>query len=381
MDPASLSADELSQLIGLIYEGPLEPVPWQKSLNFIRERLRANYVTLILRSSTPDDPGLYISAGDVTTEGSVSYATYYYSLDPFVDLPPEQVVTVHEILGEAQWIASPLYQEFLAHYNVFHIMGADVRTPGGEECRLRVCRPREAEAFSENDKAFCRLLLPHLKRAMILHAHFDRSESERKLYAGAMDRLMVGTLILDENGKILQTNAPADELLQARDGLRLADNALAAVYPRDDRELQRLVKGALCGHAKPGRAVVEAMSVMRPSGKRNLGVVVRSVPMGEWSEGKRRPAVAVFVRDPDSQPQATHEVVRQMFGLTPAEAALAMELAKGLSLEEAAVALNVRTNTVRAHLRSIFSKTGVARQSELVRVLLNSVAALACKKT
>ena len=33
-------------------------------------------------------------------------------------------------------------------------------------------------------------------------------------------------------------------------------------------------------------------------------------------------------------------------------------------------------NTVRAHLRSIFSKTGVRRQAELVRVMLNSVGSL-----
>ena len=36
----------------------------------------------------------------------------------------------------------------------------------------------------------------------------------------------------------------------------------------------------------------------------------------------------------------------------------------------------IRRNTARAHLRAIFSKTGVRRQTELVRILLNSVAPL-----
>jgi DNA-directed RNA polymerase subunit F len=36
--------------------------------------------------------------------------------------------------------------------------------------------------------------------------------------------------------------------------------------------------------------------------------------------------------------------------------------------------LNIKRNTARAHLRSIFSKTGVRRQTELVRIFLNSVA-------
>ena len=69
-------------------------------------------------------------------------------------------------------------------------------------------------------------------------------------------------------------------------------------------------------------------------------------------------------------------VTKQLFNLTPAETALALELANGLSLEEAAEELNIRRNTARAHLRSIFSKTGVRRQTELVRIMLNSVMAL-----
>jgi hypothetical protein len=89
MASSALPLDEFSDLIGLIYEGPLEPVPWQQSLNLIRERLHANHVTLILRSSTPEDPGMYINAGNVSTEGYISYATHYYTFDPFVGLPPD----------------------------------------------------------------------------------------------------------------------------------------------------------------------------------------------------------------------------------------------------------------------------------------------------
>jgi DNA-binding CsgD family transcriptional regulator len=66
-----------------------------------------------------------------------------------------------------------------------------------------------------------------------------------------------------------------------------------------------------------------------------------------------------------------------LYNLTPAETALALELANGLSLEEASEKLSIRRNTARAHLRSIFSKTGVRRQTELVRIMLNSVVALA----
>lgn len=56
-----------------------------------------------------------------------------------------------------------------------------------------------------------------------------------------------------------------------------------------------------------------------------------------------------------------------------------IQLTHGLTLEEAAKALGIRLNTARAHLRSIFSKTGARRQSELVRFFLNSAAWLGSK--
>jgi DNA-binding CsgD family transcriptional regulator len=118
------------------------------------------------------------------------------------------------------------------------------------------------------------------------------------------------------------------------------------------------------------------MSVTRPSGLVALGVVVESIRSLDWAEEKGQPAALVYIRDASSKSLASEVVTKQLFNLTKAETALAMELANGLSLEEAAEVLNIRRNTARAHLRSIFSKTGVRRQTELVRILLNSVVAL-----
>jgi DNA-binding CsgD family transcriptional regulator len=69
-------------------------------------------------------------------------------------------------------------------------------------------------------------------------------------------------------------------------------------------------------------------------------------------------------------------MARQLFDFTPAEANFDVELVNGLSLDEAAIKLGIRRNTARAHLRSIFMKADVTRQSELVRVLLNAVLGL-----
>src|SRR3546814_19146306 len=97
-----------------------------------------------------------------------------------------------------------------------------------------------------------------------------------------------------------------------------------------------------------GPGVVEAIAVTRPSGRAKLGIIVREIPLGRWSESKQRPAVAVFVRDPEANSaQPSQELVRRLFGLTRMEAQLALLLTEGFTLDEAAEKLNVRRNTDR----------------------------------
>ena len=182
--------------------------------------------------------------------------------------------------------------------------------------------------------------------------------------------------MLDESGRVLQQNVIAQEILAGADGLKLVGGRLEASYPSDNRELQRLVRSAFARQGKESPPIAEAVSITRPSGQVSLVVVVESVPSLEWAESKGQPAVVVYIRDAVGKSLASTTVTKQLFNLTPAETALCLELANGLSLEEAAEVLNIRRNTARAHLRAIFSKTGVRRQTELVRIMLNSVMAV-----
>ena len=373
-DSVSLSLAELSDLLAAIYEGPLEAVPWNRALDLLRRHLRASYVTLMLRPPSADREALMVnSAGDWPITREAEYNKHYYALDPFVDLPPDRVVTVNELIGDANWRDSEFYKQFLKPLDILHALGADIRTEDGLECRLRVARPHREPPFSENDKALCTVVLPHLKRAVRLHSQLELIDSERRLYAGTVDRMLVGTVTLDETGAVLKSNSVADEMLRKEGGLRLVNGVLRADAPAEDRELQRLVKQALSGETGGKPAVVDAISITRKSARGKLGVLVRSLPNTGSSKAKRRPSVALFIRDAERKPDASREMVRRLFDLTPAEASLVLALANGLTLDEAADGLNIRKNTARAHLRSIFSKIGVTRQTTLVRVLLSSV--------
>ncbi|MBN8440919.1 MAG: helix-turn-helix transcriptional regulator [Thauera sp.] len=375
MKAIELELGEYDRIVSALYDASLDSRRWGEALEMFRVLFEANYVTLILRSPDESELGMMIAVG-VEGGDKVTYLPYGHSMTPFINQPIDKVFTVEDLMTEGEWRRTAYYQHWCAPVDVFHVMGVDISTPDSGKLRFRITRGEAAPRFSALDRARCETLLPHLRRALHIHNLLDRSESLGSLYSQAIGRLSVGTLVLDDTGKVLEQNLIARELLAANDGLKLVGGRLEASYPSDNRELQQLIRNAFARHSGDPLAVASAMSVSRPSGQVNLGVVVEPVHSQEWAEGKGQPSAVVYIRDAAGKSLASTAAAKQLFNLTPAETALAMELANGLSLEEAAEALNIRRNTARAHLRSIFSKTGVRRQTELVRIMLNSVAAL-----
>jgi DNA-binding CsgD family transcriptional regulator len=67
------------------------------------------------------------------------------------------------------------------------------------------------------------------------------------------------------------------------------------------------------------------------------------------------------------------DLLRSHFGLTPAEARLALQLVAGETLRVAAGKLSITYETARTQVKSIFNKTGTCRQAELVIVIVTAV--------
>jgi len=363
-------------LVSVIHDGALDNTALAAALEALRVHFCANYVTLILRVPGSDEVGLMLVAGDLAAHGQVAYLAYYRNMTPFANQPLDTVFTERDVMDEHAWQTSSYYRECCQPRDIYHVMGADISTAEGGLLRFRITRPQAAPAFDDNSRALCTRLLPHLRRSLHVHNLLGRSESLGSLYAQAINRLSVAILVLDESGQILQLNAVAQDLLEQADGLKLVGGRLEATYPSDNRELHKLIRETFKAYESGEAQPREALSIARPSGEVSLGVVIKPVPVQAWAEGKGRPTMVVYVCDAVSKSRASIAMARQLFNFTPAETALALELANGLSLEEAAETLNIMRNTARAHLRAIFSKTGVRRQAELVRVMLNSVVAL-----
>ena len=362
----------LSHILGSIYDAALDEKGWVFCLELLRKVLRADYASLIVRTETVDDIGLIVSAGN--DQPNIDPGNPYIAMSPFAGIPPDQLLTRGEMVSDNEWRASTYYRDYCAAQGVFHVMAADISTRNGGVYGLRITRPESMPDFSVADKDFGRLLLPHIKRALNLHLSIHEDRKVSTLYSHAMAQLMVGVVVLDQEGMVVECNPTAKIVLDAKDGLAVVGNQLEASYAEDNRRLQALLREALVTSHTGKVALNEAMSVSRPSGRLGWGLIVQRIASDQWTEGKQRPSVAVFVRDTEGRVDPPVRLAQQLFHLTPAETALAIQLANGLSLEEAAEMLNIKRNTARAHLRSIFSKTGVRRQTELVRIFLNSVA-------
>ena len=102
---------------------------------------------------------------------------------------------------------------------------------------------------------------------------------------------------------------------------------------------------------------------------------VTVIPVAERERSDRdwlaidRPAALIHVSAPEDQRRRTLAELALKYGLTRAEAAVALEIAVGDGRAAAAARLGIRESTVRTHLSAIFDKMGIRRQAELVRLV------------
>jgi DNA-binding CsgD family transcriptional regulator len=155
----------------------------------------------------------------------------------------------------------------------------------------------------------------------------------------AIDHLVLGVVFIDHDGRALAMNRSA-----------------ARTFAH--RSIDGKIAPSLIGEC--GRVAFD-------------GLVVLVCPIGVMPLVDGAAAV-LFVADPDVRIEAIRERLGELYGLTAAEARVAGELLRGLSVEEIATSLRVSKQTVRTQLRRIFGKTGTGRQGELIRLLLTGPA-------
>lgn len=165
-------------------------------------------------------------------------------------------------------------------------------------------------------------------------------------------------------------NSSATALLAERDGLQTLSGVLCAERSAESEFLLNAIR-------RTGTSFVGGRDVAGDTLfiSRRIRPALRLfiAPTRDASlKNSHRAAVIVFVSDPLRTQRPSTAVLHKLFGLTPAECRVALLLCDGYSPKEIANTVCVTDNAVRSQIKSIFSKTGVRRQSDLVRLLLSN---------
>lgn len=191
----------------------------------------------------------------------------------------------------------------------------------------------------------------------------DREDSAL-LTAKTVNLLPYGVIIVGSDDRALFTNEAAAALIAAKAGIGLSVDGRCV--GTDTSETQRLRLAITT--ARDG--VTPRALTLRGHGETPLHVTVEPHPDAQESKDR---LVCLFITRDDPKDAPAARILADMFGLTVSESHLAAALAKGHSLEEAAIECGITKSSARTYLKGVFAKVGVSRQAELIRKLVLSV--------
>ncbi len=353
MDP------RFSDLLARLYGGLDTAQPWEAFLEALTGWLGSAFATLIITSPGRAQPGTFVTPG-ADPRFSSSYIERYFANDPFQGLPEGRVTSFREFVAgqDPQQLAA--YREYLAQTGGEQVLGVDLRFGGQFEARFRTTRTQSMESFTAEDRARFQELVPHLRIAVSLFEKQQFAGAEHALLSSATDGLGLALLVLDRQCRLVSSNALAQQILAEGEGLRRAGTEVRFESQALRRKVEQLLQsGNLDG-------AVTRFRVPRPE-HGDLVATARAIDLPAIHSGTG--ALALFLARPGNDLTLEPDTIRDLLGVTPAEARLCAALAQGNSLVQAAQQLGVAHNTAKAQLRSIFAKTQVHRQAQLVNLL------------
>ena len=183
----------------------------------------------------------------------------------------------------------------------------------------------------------------------------------------------MGSVSRSATARYLISNKEADRILDAKDAFWLSSAKKLTFSEREQTaELQQAIDLAV-GTIKGEESHVESLThVERASGKRT--VLIEVVPL---SDGLREiqsnfQGALIYLIDPENPAPIKIERLALACGLSEAESAVCERDAHGWKNADIAEDRNVSLDTIKTQIAHVFSKTGVANRSELIRLILKS---------
>ena len=311
--------------------------------------------------------------GERHQEWEHQYCRRYQPVDEHLprlrNLLDSRVVHVTELFTEHERRTSTTWNEAMAVSHFQNSVQVRLEGTGQADIFWSLADPVDADGWSKARINTMARLLPHVRQFLrVRHALVQAEALGLSLY-GLLGNERVGIVQLDRGGRIVAANGRAVETLREGDGLFERGLALSAVVPGEHERLGALLRRAIPPFGVP--PVGGSITITRLNGLLPLTVHVNPVQMPATDLRSESVAAIAIIVDPRRQWRIEPRLVSTALGLTPAESEVAVLLAQGMDVRDIAAATGRRVSTIRWHVKHIFSRHGISRQADLVRLVLS----------
>ncbi|MET0473051.1 MAG: LuxR C-terminal-related transcriptional regulator [Mycobacterium sp.] len=364
----TVSLADFSRLVSSIHAAAITPDHWGAVLSAVRDTLGGISGAMIMA----DEASRIIKSADLPGDAREAYVEHYRELDYVLDAVERSPVGTMQ--SGTSLIALNPQSEFNHDWMRPHHMddGIFVRlTDGPQPTCFLVASPRRDEPFASTERlALVEALIPHLQQALRTQDHLAELAHEADDLAEAVDGMRHGVFVVGPGSAVRYHNRTAEDIVAAGDGPRVRSGRLGLKIPSNDAELYHGILNAM-GCNESGLRCGSSLLCPRPDGRRSY--VVHVVPFRSFASDGDEPRALVIVVDPERQAEPPRELLNRLYGLTRAEAEIALRVLRGEGLKPISEDISLSMATVKTHLQHVFCKTQTHRQAELVRLLLTII--------
>ena len=362
-----MTSEPSPQLLDLIYDAATDPALWPAVLAAVADLCECEG-GMLYGQSVREQTVYFEHNGRLDHDCNEIYKAHHLINDwsVFMDAQPVgRIVVSDEILPLARLRRTAFYEDVLRPQSLTRNVMVALTKEGSFRTAFNINRTERQGEFEPRHLESIRQVLPHLLRSLRLAHRLDGYRALQEGQHDALDRLASGVLLLDRQAQVLYANGAAEALVRARAGLVVEAGILTCTAPQERRRLEALWRAVLGG--QPGAT----MSLRGADGTLTLTLSsVRGNDRDRFSaQGARRAALLVFIADSRATGRPAPEGLQAAFGLSAAEARVAVAALDGGTIAQMAATLGVSPNTVKTHLARVFAKMGVAGRASLVRQL------------
>jgi DNA-binding CsgD family transcriptional regulator len=350
-------------LVDHIYAALLGETSWQDFLRKLSETLPGGGSTLFFHDADRRK-GAFSLSGGIEPSALDAYASYFSSINPWMTKaavrPVGRGVVAEQMLPRAEFVRTEYYNEFARKNGMESAVGVTIIRDRGVSFMLSTMTSRADPDSNMAEAERLTRLAPHLRRAFKYYGRASHDRTVTEVAAAALSVLDVGLLMLGDGGRVRTMTPGAARMMEEGVGL----NVSAIGKLRGSKAAVDEVITAMTDRRLEGPHVSEVVAVGSRGRVRLTFIRVGKDKAATFFEG---PTVLVLI-DPGHSPRSNAQAVGSAFDLTAAEHRIFAGIAAGQTLREIADNAGISYQTARVQLRRVFTKTGVNRQADLVRL-------------